>query len=353
MARLGVAKDPRSTRDVRRPLPGGAPPAWVTIAALVAIVVITVALTPFQDELERAVKALLLVVPVVGAAALGGRVPGYIAAGAATIGFSMSLPPIGSPLQIAVTGDVVALIVFFLVALVVSTLVSNRIDVLAEADRQRTLLLRSVSHDLRTPLATIRAASTELLDDVEHTPEVEERLLRLVDLEAARLDRLVSNLLELNRIESGAMEPRRVPIDPEVLIRRSVERFRLAPNGVVVELDLDDELPVIQVDATQVDQVLSNLLDNAIRHSADGSPVTLAASGEGSGVRIEVADRGPGVPPEEAELVFQPFRSGTIAGSSGVGLAISRAIVERHGGTISVDDRPGGGARFVVTFPAG
>ncbi len=326
---------------------------WVTVAAVLAVVVITVALTPFQDELERAVKALLLVVPVVGAAALGGRVPGYVAAGAATLGFATSLPPIGSPLQIAVTGDLVALIVFFLVALVVSTLVSARIDVLSEADRQRTLLLRSVSHDLRTPLATIRAAATEMLDDVQHSPEVEERLLRLVDIESARLDRLVANLLELNRIESGAMEPRREPIDPEVLIRRSVERFKLAPNGVVVELHLDGEMPVIRADATQVDQVLSNLLDNAIRHSDHGAPVTLSATGDADGLRIEVADRGPGVPPEEAELVFQPFRSGTIAGSSGVGLAISRAIVERHGGTISVDDRPGGGARFVVTLPSG
>lgn len=326
---------------------------WVTVAAVLAVVVITVALTPFQDELERAVKALLLVVPVVGAAALGGRVPGYVAAGAATLGFATSLPPIGSPLQIAVTGDLVALIVFFLVALVVSTLVSARIDVLSEADRQRTLLLRSVSHDLRTPLATIRAAATEMLDDVQHSPEVEERLLRLVDIESARLDRLVANLLELNRIESGAMEPRREPIDPEVLIRRSVERFKLAPNGVVVELHLDGEMPVIRADATQVDQVLSNLLDNAIRHSDHGAPVTLSATGDADGLRIEVADRGPGVPLEEAELVFQPFRSGTIAGSSGVGLAISRAIVERHGGTISVDDRPGGGARFVVTLPSG
>ena len=346
---------PRADRGSRRrrTLPGGAPPIGVTLVALGVTVVITAALTPFQAELERAVKALLLVVPVVGASALGGRIPGYITAAAATLGFATSLPPVGSPLEVEVTGDLVALIVFFLVALVVSTHVSNRIDVLSQADHQRALLLRSVSHDLRTPLATIRAASTELLDDVDHSPEVEKRLLRLVDLEADRLDRLVANLLELNRIESGAMNPRPGPVEPAALILRSVERFRMLPGDVEVLVELADDLPIIQADATQIDQVLSNLLDNAIRHSIDGSPVEVLAARDGAAVRIEVADRGPGVRPEEADLLFQPFRSGTIAGSSGVGLAISRAIVESHGGTISVHERPGGGASFVVTLPIG
>lgn len=326
---------------------------WVTVIAIAAIVVIMLVLTPFQDDLERAVKALLLVVPVVGAAALGGRIPGYIAAAAATLGFSMSLPPIGSFIRIAVAGDVVALVVFFLVALVVSTLVSSRIDALAEADDQRTLLLRSVSHDLRTPLATIRAVSTELLDDdVPHTAEVQARLLRLVDLEADRLDRLVANLLALNRIESGAMEPRRSTVDVVDLLTHTVERFRLLPGGVPFELELGEDLDEAEVDPTQIEQVVSNLLDNAMRHSLDGTAVTVSASTVGDdGIRIEVADRGPGVSQEDADLIFQPFRSGAIAGSSGVGLAISRAIVERHGGTIVVDDRPGGGARFVVTLP--
>ncbi len=336
----------------RRVLHGSVRPVWVAVGGVATVVVIMAVLTPFQDDLERATKALLLVVPVVGAAALGGRLAGYVTAAAATVGFSMSLPPIGSVLRIEVTEDVVALVVFFLVALVVSTLVASRIDALAEADRQRGLLLRSVSHDLRTPLATIRGAATELLDDgVEHRPEDQARLLRLVDLESARLDRLVANLLELSRIESGAMEPRRRPVGADELVLHSVERFGLVPDRVALEVDLDDDLPVVDVDVTQLDQVLANLLDNAVRHSPAGSPVTVSAHRDGEGVRIEVADRGPGVAPDEAEQLFRPFRSGAIAGSSGVGLAISRAIVERHGGTIGVDDRPGGGARFTVTLP--
>ena len=340
-------------RQPRRPhrfLAVRARPLWAAVIAVAAVAVIMVALAPFQDDLARATKALLLVVPVVGAAALGGRVPAYVAAAAATVAFSLSLPPIGS-VRVAVTEDVVALAVFVAVAVVVSTLVASRIDALAEIDHQRALLLRSVSHDLRTPLATIRGASTELLDGVDHDEAARTRLLRLVDLEASRLDRLVSNLLELSRIESGAMEPRRQRVGADELVRHSLQRFGLMPGRVRLEVEIPDDLPVITVDATQIEQVLANLLDNAVRHSPHGAPVTVSVSREGDGVRIRVADRGPGVPPDEAELLFQPFRSGAIAGSSGVGLAISRAIVERHGGTITVDDQPGGGARFTVTLP--
>lgn len=321
----------------------------VTALAVCFVVAIMVALVPFQEDLERAIKALLLVVPVVGASATGGRVAGYITAAAATLAFALSLPPIGSVVRFEVAGDIVAFIVFFLVAIVISTSVAARIDALGEADQQRSLLLRSVSHDLRTPLATIRAASTELLD-VEHEPAVRTRFLRLIDLEADRLDRLVANLLELSRIESGAMEPRTAPVDILVLLQRTVERFQMLPAGVTVELD-SDEVPIIEADATQIEQVVSNLLDNAVRHSLDSTPVTVTTAFDDAEVRIAVADRGPGVSPQESELIFQPFRSGALAGSSGVGLAISRAIVERHGGTIEVDERPGGGARFVVSLP--
>jgi signal transduction histidine kinase len=146
------------------------------------------------------------------------------------------------------------------------------------------------------------------------------------------------------------MEPRKEPLDLTPLLRRTVDRFRLLPGGVSVEL-CSGELPTIDADETQIEQVVSNLLDNAVRHSLDGTPVTVTTSCDDTSVHFEVADRGPGVSPEESELIFQPFRSGALAGSSGVGLAISRAIVERHGGTISVDERPGGGARFAVSLP--
>jgi K+-sensing histidine kinase KdpD len=339
------------TTPRRRRVPVATPrPATVAVVAVVVVVGIMAVLAPFQDDLARATKALLLVVPVVGAAALGGRAPGYVAAAAATLAFSLSLPPIGS-VRVAVTEDVVALGVFLAVAVIVSTLVASRIAALAEADRQRTLLLRSVSHDLRTPLATIRGVSTELLDGAEHDRATTERLLRLVDVEAARLDRLVANLLDLSRIESGAMVPRRGPVEPAELVDRAISRFGLQPTDTRLRVVLEDDLPTLDVDAVQIEQVLDNLLDNAIRHSPPGEPVTVLGVRADRQVRLIVSDRGPGVGAESAELIFQPFRSGTLAGSSGVGLAISRAIVERHGGTITVDDEPGGGARFTVSLP--
>jgi two-component system sensor histidine kinase KdpD len=322
----------------------------VSLGLLACVVVL---LTLVQHDLSQATRSLLLVVPVIVAAVLGSRWLAYLVAAIATVAFTLSVPPIGA-ISFAAVDDAIALAIFLAVAVVVSTLVSSRIDSLAEADAQRKLLLRSVSHDLRTPLATIRGATTELLDPkVSHSEAVRARLLRLVDLESERLDRLVTNLLDLNRIEAGAMVPRRRSVEIDDLIHRSVTRFGLMPDDVELRTEIDEHLPVIEADPTQIEQVIDNLLDNAVRHSFDGGAVTIRATRWDQGVRIEVADRGPGVGPEDAEVLFEPFRSGAIAGASGIGLAVSRAIVERHGGTISVDDRPGGGASFVVSLPGG
>ena len=324
---------------------------WVSVGSIIGVVVILLVMSPFDATDARATKAVLLVLPVVGAAALGGRVPGYVAAAASTCGFALSLPPVGS-IRISVAEDVVALVVFLLVAITVSTVVAARIDALAEVDRQRSLLLRSVSHDLRTPLTTILGASSELLCGIDHDEATTTRLLRLIDLEATRLERLVSNLLALNRIESGALEARPTALDVEDLLRHIVQRFSLGPSGVHVVLEVEGDLPAAIVDPDQIEVVIDNLLDNAVRHSPTGESVTLSAGRSGSGVQISVTDNGPGVSPSDAELIFQPFRSGSIAGSSGVGLAISRVFVDRNGGTISVDDHAGGGARFTVTLPS-
>lgn len=335
---------------VRPMLRNGVDPRWASALALTAIVAIMVVLSPFQDDLSRATKALLLVLPVIGAAAIGGRVPGYVAAGAATVAFSLSLPPIGS-VRVQLAEDALALAVFVIVALVASTLVTLRIESLDEVDRQRSMLLRSVSHDLRTPLASIRAVSSELLHGPPHHPASQRRLLELVETEAERLDRLVANLLDLGRIESGGMEPRKATVDPVDVVEEAAQGFRSVHPQIVLRLDLADSLPAVPLDPTQIGQVLTNLLDNAARHSPAGGTVQVGASVHADRLVVTVDDQGPGVAPEEAELIFQPFRSGTLAGSSGVGLAVSRAVVHAHGGTIRIDDGPLGGARFRVELP--
>jgi K+-sensing histidine kinase KdpD len=318
------------------------------LTALIALIV-----APFEPSLGRSVAGFLLVIPVVIAAVVGGRTSSYAVAVVAGLSYSLHLPPIGSP-RIALAEDVVAMIVLLGVGLIVSTLVTGRIEALRRLDRDRALLLRSVSHDLRTPLGTIRAAASDLLDESadEADPATVRHLLQLIDHDAQRLDRLVANLLSLSRIEADAMRPSTMPTDVAALASRVVQRWQMEDGVVDVVLEAHGAVGTATVDPVMIEQVIMNLVDNAVRHSAPGMRVDVdVRPGDTGGVRIEVADRGPGVTAQEAALIFQPFRSGQMAGSSGVGLAICRAIVTAHDGTIAVHERPGGGAAFVVDLP--
>lgn len=340
----------RTQRPVRRRLTE-VRPWFVAVLSAGLVLLIVIGLTLLQDELSQATRALLLVVPVIIAAVLGSRWVAYAIAGLATVAFTLSVPPIGAISFVAVD-DALALVVFLAVAVVVSTLVSNRIDTLAEADEQRRLLLRSVSHDLRTPLATIKGAATELLEGEVTEPAARQRMLELVDLEATRLDRLVGNLLAMSRIEAGAMTPRLVPTDVGPVVQAAARRFTLGAPVVAVEVEVEDDLPLIRLDEVQISQVVDNLIDNAVRHSSAGDTVTVTVRLEGARLRIDVIDRGPGIAPEDVEDLFEPFHSGATAGSSGLGLATCRAIVDLHGGTLTVDDDHGRGTRFTVLLPA-
>jgi two-component system sensor histidine kinase KdpD len=290
------------------------------------------------------------------ACVVGGRWPSYAVAVVAALSYSLRLPPLDSP-RVALAEDVVALGALLVVSLLVSGLVTGRIEALSRLERDRSFLLRSVSHDLRTPLGTIRAAATDLLDESagEADPATRRHLLRLIDHDAQRLDRLVADLLSLSRIESDGMRPQRTPTDLGALAREAVEEARLTTDEVGFRLVVAPDLPEVDVDWVMLEQVVINLLDNGARHSPPGEVVDVAVrpADGGRSVVLTVADRGPGVPPDEVELIFEPFRSGRIAGSSGVGLAICRAIVAAHDGTISVHDRPGGGAEFRVVLDVG
>jgi two-component system sensor histidine kinase KdpD len=303
-----------------------------------------------DSAMARTMVGFLLVVPVVVAGVIGGRGPSVVVAVAAGLSYSVHLPPTGSP-RVDLSEDVVAIAILLAIGVLISTLVTESIESLTRRDRDRSLLLRSVSHDLRTPLAAILAAATDLLDDDlgDDDPATRRQLAAHIADDARRLDRLVANLLSLNRIESDAMRPRTQPVDLARLVRSAVEEI----GGAVPIIVSTDENPTdLDADPVLLGQVMTNLLDNAVRHSPADTHVDVSIGDDGrAGVTIVVSDRGPGVPPEERELIFQPFRSGQIAGSSGVGLAICRAIVAAHGGTLSVHDREGGGAQFVVRLP--
>ena len=346
-----------------------------------SLIVVGLVIYPFRNhdnELE-----LLLVLPVIAAGLVGGRAVALVTAVAGVVVFNVAIQDsIGSFLT-KINGDAVALVAFLAIALAVGAVVgggadrlaeaalreretrrvreltelvaaeTNRVAVLEQVDQQRAALLRSVSHDLRTPLATIRAVASDLREGNLHDREVRGELLDSVCGEAERLDRLVGNLLSMSRIEAGALQPDRQVLDLGELVQLAAHRLR--PLFVHAHLDVDTpaSMSLVDGDHSQLDQVLSNLFENAARHAPAGSVVTVALRcGSDHTVELVVVDRGRGVAAADAEHVFQPFWRGADSRSSGLGLAIVRAIVQAHDGTVTVEDTPGGGATFVVRLLA-
>jgi K+-sensing histidine kinase KdpD len=230
---------------------------------------------------------------------------------------------------------------------------ASRMAVLEQVDQQRIALLRSVSHDLRTPLATIRAVATDLRDHDPHDEATRHELLKSVSDEAERLDRLVGNLLSMSRIEAGSMEIDDQVIDLAELVQLTVLRLNPLLSHAVVEVEIAPDMPLIDGDPVLLGEVIANLLENAARYAPPGSSVGLQlAATTGGPVALRVCDHGPGVEPEYATRIFQAFWRGPDSNSSGLGLAIVHAIVEAHNGTIELSDTPGGGATFTVVLPA-
>jgi two-component system, OmpR family, sensor histidine kinase KdpD len=230
----------------------------------------------------------------------------------------------------------------------------NRALALQETDRLRTALLNSVSHDLRTPLASIKASASSLLDrEVRWSDAERDEFLATINTEADRLTRLVHNLLDMSRIEAGALDPRLVESSVAEVVGPVLRRARAASRQRV-DVDVPEELPPVLVDPVRLDQVLTNLLDNA-RSYAAASPVQVVARRAGDSVELRVVDHGPGIPGPERERVFDQFYrlkgGGRRPEGTGMGLAICRGIVEAHGGSLRVETTPGGGASFVLTLP--
>jgi K+-sensing histidine kinase KdpD len=302
------------------------------------------------DGVAAEVPALLLLVPITAASVLSDWRIGLPVAllAAATYAFVI-LPPFGA-IRIGYTQDVVITITFVAVAIVVSVLVSRR-SIASQAEligTERMLLLRTVSHDLRNPLNTIRAASTDLLGGHVYDDATRDKLLTLVVEEAERMDRIVANLLSLSRMQAGALAPAMRPESIHELIDQC--RIRLGRVGEhAITVHADDSLPDVLADATQIDQVLTNLIENSLRHSSVTARIDVTAAVDGAMVRVDVDDDGPGFSDAARERMFHPFRSA--AGSSGLGLTVCKAIVEAHGGNITIGDNPTGGARVSFTLP--
>jgi signal transduction histidine kinase len=226
---------------------------------------------------------------------------------------------------------------------------------LAEVDRIRRDLVANVSHELRTPLGALRAMLENLVDGVE-TADAGSLATMLGHVE--RLGGLVEQLLDLSKLESGAVPLERTAVRASALLERAAADWRQGAraSGVELELVVEPEQLVLNADEARLHQVVANLVANAVRHAPAGSTVTLSARTNGSGTVLEVLDEGPGIPRAEAERVFERFYRSDQArssgdGGSGLGLAIARWIVELHDGTIRTEERDPTGCRMIVELP--
>ncbi|MEV7416117.1 sensor histidine kinase KdpD [Streptomyces sp. NPDC089919] len=223
---------------------------------------------------------------------------------------------------------------------------------LAEGNRIRTALLAAVSHDLRTPLAGIKASVSSLRsDDVEWSEEDRAALLEGIEEGADRLDHLVGNLLDMSRLQTGTVTPLIREIDLDEVVPMALGGV---PEGSV-GLDVPETLPMVAVDPGLLERAVANVVENAVKYSPEGQRVQVSASVLGERVEVRVVDRGPGVPDEAKERIFEPFqRYGDAPRGAGVGLglAVARGFVEAMGGTLHTEDTPGGGLTMVLTLRA-
>jgi two-component system sensor histidine kinase KdpD len=347
----------------------------------------TLVVYPLKDVAPAVSLGIVYIPGVLLISTVWGWRLGVLAAVASALAFNwFHIPPTGR-FDISADRDAVALIVFVIVAVVSSSLGEMARARTAEAERRRleteavlaelrelsaerdrmqaeaigagalrrsdelkTALLRSVSHDLRTPLTAIIAAGAAL-DSPSVTAEERGELSAAVVSEGERLSRLVENLIDVSRLESGSAEPRREPVDLLGVFEAARESVGL--DGEAVKLSVDPEGAPLVADPVQLERAFANLIENGARHGG-GRPVLVRARESGGRLVVRVVDQGPGIPEAERERIFEPFyrREGSGQGI-GLGLAIARGFVEANGGAIEVESVPGQGSTFVVAFPLG
>ncbi len=335
-------------------------PALAWAESALALAALTAAMAAARAHLDRAHVALAYLLLVLAASTRGSRARGLALAMAAFLCFNFFFVPPYGTLAVHEPLDWLVLFTFLAVAAVATHLIvrarvlaaeAEHAGALREADRLKDALIASVSHDLRTPLTTIKALAHEMAEDGD------ERAVT-VEEEADRLNRFVADLLDLSRLNAGAL-----PLAPELvaaedLLGAALQRTSgpLGGREVVASLSPGEPLLVGRFDFVQSLRVVVNLLENAHKYSPPGAPVHLSAAREGGRLVIRVEDRGPGIAEEDRERIFEPFfrradASPHTAGA-GLGLSIARRMAEALGGTLRHEPRPGGGSVFVLTLPA-
>lgn len=357
------------------------------LLALAGTPLLTLALANLRTSVSLPSQLLLYLLLVVLVAAVGGAGPAAAAALAGSLGANWFFTPPYHRLTIADGENVLALAVFLVVGAVVSFLVlqasaqaaetvRSRLELdaqreasaqerlamehqaaeatlLARTDELRVALLRAVSHDLRTPLASIKASVTSLLQhDVEWTPSAIHEFLATIDEESDRLDRLVGNLLDMSRLQSGSLRPLLTPVAYEEVVPAALASLSVATD--MVDVALDETLPRVHADAELLERAVANLTANAITAAGPEGRVRVEAGAVAGRVDLRVIDRGPGIAMDERERIFEPFHrlGDSSSGGVGLGLAVAKGFVEAMGGELSVDDTPGGGITMVIGLPS-
>jgi K+-sensing histidine kinase KdpD len=335
--------------------------AWIALGYVIGLV--GVGLAGFTIHLLGTgvhTGPMLLLVPVLFVATRWGIRPALVASAASVITYDLVRgASISSPFR---ADELVTVLVLLFTATVTGQLgdwvrrgsrQAREADILRSSDELKSALLHAVSHDLRTPLASIKASVTGLLAPGARLDEADRReLLEAIDEETDRLTHLVTNLLDLSRIEAGSLRAEKDWYDLGEVIGGVVERVRPQAGACDIRIGMLDDLPLVPLDYALVERVLANLIENAIRHGGSHGPIEISVRTSPSSVRVEVADRGPGIPPGEQERIFDRFyQSSRRAGGVGLGLAIARGMIQAQGGQMWAGARPGGGAMFVFTLP--
>ena len=329
------------------------------LLALVALAAVTVALVPFRTTLSEAPVAFAFLIVVLAASTWGGRSIGIIASVASFVLFNWFFLPPFHTLHLRDPLDGLVLAGFLATSLVAAELLHRaraeraaveRAESLREADRMKDVLLASLSHDLRTPLTTIKALANEL-------HELGDERTVIIEEEADRLNRMVTNLLDAARLDQG-----NVPMDIQLnaaddVLGAVVQQFagRSDKGRLVVSLGDPSSLSFGRFDLVHSIRVLTNLVDNALKYSPADADVELSAAIEGGALVFRVADRGPGIKDQDMERIFTPFfrtEGSRVEQSFGLGLSISRQLAETQGGSLACRHRPGGGTIFELRLPA-
>lgn len=309
-------------------------------------------------ELSEVIMVYLLA--IIAVSVRYGRGPALLASTLSVALFDFCFVPPYYTFRVADTRFIFTFAVMFIVGLVISRLsheVKRQADraLRAEKEALRSALLSSISHDLRTPLCAIVGSASVLLDEEHPLPREEQRgLLTMIHDEADHLNRLVRNLLDMSRLQSGGLLVKKEWMTLEEVIGSALERLDRLLARHPVQVNLPSNLPLVAIDGPLIEQVFYNLLENASKHTPPGTSISISAAIVDATLTVEVADSGPGLPKDSEERVFERFFRGARARQDsgvGLGLAICRGLIHEHGGTIRAANRSEGGAVFRFTLP--